>query len=78
MYNCDNNAHPVLATPFLLPYAKLFSTILASVSYTTLLITEGQVLVWSTDGNILYLGREHAPLFAVAVATQLLGAKCLP
>ena len=78
MYNCDNNAHPVLATLFLLSYAKLFSTILTSVSHTTLYTTEGQVLVWSTDGNVVYLGHEHASLFAVAIATQLLGTKCLP
>ena len=66
-----NNGVPVLATLFLLSYAKLFNTILTALSYTTLYTTEGQVLVWSADGNIVYLGPEHAPLFAVALATLL-------
>ena len=66
-----NNGVPVLATLFLLSYAKLFNTILTALSYTTLYTTEGQKLVWSADGNIVYLGREHAPLFAVALATLL-------
>ena len=66
-----NNGVPVLATLFLLSYAKLFNTILTALSYTTLYTTEGQVLVWSADGNVAYLGPEHAPLFAVAVATLL-------
>ena len=30
-----------------------------------------QVLVWSADGNLDYLGHKHIPLFAVAVATLL-------
>ena len=67
-----NNGVPVLATLFLLSYAKLFNTILTILSYTTLYTSEGQELVWSADGNIVYLGHEHAPLFAVAVATLLL------
>ena len=67
-----NNGVPVLATLFLLSYAKLFNTILTVLSYTTLYTSDGQELVWSADGNIVYLGHEHAPLFAVAVATLLL------
>ena len=66
-----NNGVPVLATLFLLSYAKLFNTILTALSYTTLYTTEGQELVWSADGNIVYLGPEHAPLFAVALAILL-------
>jgi hypothetical protein len=66
-----NNSVPVLATLFLLSYAKLFNTILTAISYTTLYTTQGQEFVWSADGNIAYLGREHAPLFVVAVATLL-------
>ena len=67
-----NNGVPVLATLFLLSYAKLLNTILTALSYTTLYTTEGQELVWSADGNIVYLGPEHAPLFAVALATLTL------
>ena len=66
------NGVPLLSTLFLFSYAKLFNTVLTALSYTTLYTTEGQVLVWSADGNIAYLGPEHAPLFAVAVATLLL------
>ena len=62
-----NNGVPVLATLFLLSYAKLFNTIIKVLSFTTLQTTQGQHLVWSVDGNIAYLGPEHAPLFAVAV-----------
>ena len=62
-----NNGVPVLATLFLLSYAKLFNTIIKVLSFTTLQTTYGQHFVWSVDGNIVYLGPEHAPLFAVAV-----------
>ena len=62
-----NNGVPVLATLFLLSYAKLFNTIIRVMSFTTLQTTQGQYFVWSVDGNIAYLGPEHAPLFAVAV-----------
>ena len=63
-----NNGVPVLATLFLLSYAKLFNTIITAMSYTTLYTTQGQKLVWSADGNLDYLGPKHIPLFCVAVA----------
>ena len=63
-----NNGVPVLATLVLLSYAKLLNTIITVLSYTTLYTTEGQVLVWSADGNLDYLGLKHALLFGVAVA----------
>ena len=63
-----NNSVPVLATLFLFSYTKLFHTIITSLSYTILYTTHGSKAVWSTDGNLDYLGPEHAPLFAVAVA----------
>ena len=66
-----NNSVPALATLFLLSYAKLFRTIIAVLSYTMLYTTHGQKAVWSADGNLNYLGPEHAPLFAIAVATLL-------
>ena len=57
----------VLATLFLLSYAKLFNTIISVISYTTLYTTQGKRLVWSVDGNVDYLGPKHAPLFVVAL-----------
>ena len=63
-----NNGVPVLATLFLLSYAKLFNTIITAMSYTTLYTTQGRKLVWSADGNLDYFGPEHIPLFCVAVA----------
>ena len=63
-----NNGVPVLATFFLLSYAKLFNTIITAMSYTTLYTTQGRKLVWSADGNLDYLGPKHIPLFCVAVA----------
>ena len=66
-----NNSVPVLATLFLLSYAKLFRTIITALSFTMLSTTYGSKAVWSADGNLDYLGPEHAPLFAVAAATLL-------
>ena len=66
-----NNSVPVLATLFLLSYAKLFRTIITALSFTTLSTTHGSKAVWSADGNLDYLGPEHAPLFVVAVAILL-------
>ena len=63
-----NNGVPVLATLFLLSYSKLFITIIRVLSFTILKTAQGQHFVWTVDGNIVYLGPEHAPLFAVAVA----------
>ena len=65
------NGVSILATLVLLSYAKMFNTILTVLSYTTLYTTQGRELVWSADGNIVYRGRDHAPLFAVALATLL-------
>ena len=66
-----NNSVPVLATLFLLSYAKLFRTIITALSFTMLSTTQGNKAVWSADGNLDYLGPEHAPLFVVAAATLL-------
>ena len=66
-----NNSVPVLATLFLLSYAKLLRIIITSLSYTVLEYPGGQKVVWSADGNINYLGAKHAPLFVAAVATLL-------
>ena len=66
-----NNSVPVLATLFLLSYAKLFRTIITSLSFTILSTAHGNKAVWSADGNLDYLGPKHAPLFAVAAATLI-------
>ena len=66
-----NNSVPALATLFLLSYAKLYRNIITVLSYTILHTTHGQKAVWSADGNLDYLGPEHAPLFAMAIATLL-------
>ena len=67
-----NNSVPVLATLFLLSYAKLLRTIITILSYTTVDSANGQKTVWSADGNIDYLGPQHTPLFLAALATLLL------
>ena len=64
-----NNGVPVLATLFLLSYAKLFNTIVSALSYTVIHTSDGYRLVWSVDGNVPYLGAQHSALFAAAVAT---------
>ena len=66
-----NNSVPVLATLFLLSYAKLFRTIITALSFSVLRTTQGDKAVWSSDGNIEYLGAEHAPLFTVATTALL-------
>ena len=66
-----NNGVSVLAILFLLSYAKPFSTILTALSYMTLYTTGGKVSMWSGDANVPFLGPEHVPLFAVAVAVLL-------
>ena len=67
-----NNSVPVLATLFLLSYAILYRTIITCLSFTILSTTHGSRAVWSTDGNLDYLGPEHAPLFAVVAAIYTL------
>ena len=62
-----NNSVPVLATLFLLSYAKLLRTIISALSLLILTTTDGSKAVWSADGNIDYLGAKHAPLFVVSV-----------
>ena len=66
-----NNSVPVLATLFLLSYAKLFRTIITALSYTILYTSQGSKAVWTADGNVDYLGAKHGPLFALALAVLL-------
>ena len=64
-----NNSVPVLATLFLLSYAKILRIIISALSYTVLYTSEGHMRVWSADGNVDYLGLKHMFLFVIAVAT---------
>jgi len=66
-----NNSVPVLATLFLLSYAKLLRTIITALSYTMVYTSHGPKAVWTADGNVDYLGSKHAPLFTTAVAVLL-------
>ena len=66
-----NNSVPVLATLFLLSYAKIFRTIITALSYTVVYTSHGRKAVWAADGNMDYLGPKHAVLAAVAVVTLL-------
>ena len=62
-----NNPVAVLATLFLLSYAKLLRTIITALSFTFLQYPDGsEVAVWLYDGNLQYLKGSHIPLFLFA------------
>ena len=61
---CRKNAVQVLATLFLLSYAKLLRVTITVFQPTCLLETHR---VWHYDGNIAYLGKRHAPLMFTAL-----------
>ena len=68
-----SNPVAVLATLFLLSYAKLLRTIIASLFCTFLdYPNDVQVAVWLYDGNIRYLHGKHIALFLVALLTLLI------
>ena len=63
-----NNSVPVLATLFILSYAKLLRTIIATVSFTYIEFQDmTNVPVWLQDGNVEYLSPKHTVLFIVAL-----------
>ena len=63
----------VLATLFLLSYAKLLGTIIAVLYFTFLdYPDEVRVAVWQYNGNILYIHGKHIALFLVALLTFLI------
>ena len=67
-----SNAVPVLATLFLLSYAKLLRTIITVLSFTHLTNPDGSVsAVWLHDGNVPFLEGKHAVLFAMALIFTL-------
>ena len=62
------NPVAVLATLFLLSYAKLLRTVIAALSYTSLEYPNNtQVAVWLYDGNVRFLSGKHIPLFTAAM-----------
>lgn len=63
-----NNAVQVLATLFLLSYAKLLRIIITVFSTTELIYPDGHHRqVWVYDGNVDYLTGKHIPLFIAAL-----------
>ena len=63
------HAVKVLATLFLLSYAKLQRYTISALSFTTLVYPGGHSrALWLPDGNVPYLQGKHIPLFSVAVA----------
>ena len=67
-----NNSVKVLATLFLLSYAKLQRTIIAALSVTFLTYPDGSnKWLWLYDANIEYLRGKHIPLFIVALLALL-------
>ena len=63
----------VLATLFLLSYAKLLRSNITILSFTTLEYPDNtRAKVWSFDGNLQYLASKHIPLFLFALAIVLL------
>ena len=58
----------VLATLFLLSYAKLLRTFIVVISFTFLdHLDDSRTAVWLYDGNVQYLSPAHIPLFLVAL-----------
>ena len=67
-----NNAVQILATLFLLSYAKLLRLTITILSSTTLEYPDGSVRrVWLYDGNVDYLKGKHVPLFMAALLVLL-------
>ena len=68
-----SNPVAVLATLFLLSYAKILRAILSALSITTLEYPNDKMqVVWLSDGNITYLHGKHIPLFVVGILFLLL------
>ena len=68
-----NNSVQVLATLFLLSYAKLLQLIITIFSSTELIYPDGyHRRVWLYDGNVDYLHGKHTPLFIAALILLLL------
>ena len=66
-----NNSVPVLATLFLLSYAKLVRTIITVLGRAFLHYPDHKSVVWTFDGNLPYFGLEHTFLFVAALVALL-------
>ena len=67
------NPVAILATLFLLSYAKLLRTVIAALSYTSLEYpNNSHIAVWLYDGNIRYFSGRHIPLFITAMVSLIL------
>ena len=67
-----SNAVSVLSTLFLLSYAKLLRSVIATFSFTSLVYSDGtQHKVWLHDGNVKFLTVQHSLLFAFALIVSL-------
>ena len=67
-----SNAVQVLATLFLLSYAKLLRTIITVFQSTQLEYPNNTVKIWLYDGNVDYLKGKHIPLFIAALLLLLI------
>ena len=66
-----SNPIAVLATLFLISYAKILRTIIAALSFRYLEYPDGYVVVWAYDGNMEYFSGKHIPLFITALLSLI-------
>ena len=66
-----NNSISVLATLFLISYAKLLRTIITALGFSVLQYSEGPHTVWSFDGNVDYFSPAHSILFIASLITLI-------
>ena len=69
---CMSNAVPVLATLFLLSYAKLQRTVITSLSCTWLDYDDRREIVWLYDGNVQCFKGKHTVLALAAISMVIL------
>ena len=68
-----SNPIAVLATLFLLSYAKFLRTIIVALSFTALEYPNNrQISVWLYDANITYFSKKHVPLFITALVSLII------
>ena len=68
----SRNAPKVLATLFLLSYAKLLRAVITVFSFTFLDYPDGTTkALWLYDGNVVFLRGKHIPLFMIACVVCL-------
>ena len=69
----SSNAVQVLATLFLLLYAKILRVVVTAVSYTILTYSDGSAeKVWLYDDNVKFLEEKHIPLFVASLVILFL------